>query len=101
MSEALVGNVADKEQIKDATRKEKDRRKEEVADLKFILSTVQGKRFLWRLLEQCKTFESVFSPESMRMSYSAGRQDLGHYLMAEIMDAEPEAFIEMMKQKGD
>ena len=92
-----VKNLADKEQVKSAERKEKDRRRQEVEDLKEILSTKSGRRFIWRLLEHCKVFESIWHPSAL-IHYNAGKQDVGHFIMAEIISADTSAFQKMMEE---
>ncbi len=96
---AFVGNASDADQVKEATRKEKERRKQELTDILHVLSSPEGQRFLWRLMEQCRTFESIWD-ESERIRYNAGRQDIGHFIMSEIVEAEPEALIGMMRANG-
>lgn len=93
---ALVGNAADREQVQRASRKTHDRRALEIADLREVLSTRAGSRTLWRLLEHCKTFESIWDP-SVRIHVNAGRQDVGHWLMAEIEQADDAALFRLMQ----
>lgn len=94
-----VRNAADPEQVKKAGEKDVSRREQELNDIEFILSTAQGKRFLWRLMGHCSTFESIWEP-SAKIHYLSGKQDVGHFLMAEIVEARPDALIEMMKESS-
>lgn len=95
---SLVKNAADPTQVKAADNRILNGRDRELSDLKFILSLPEGKRFVWRLLAHCKTFESVWEP-SARIHYLAGVQDVGHFLMAEISEADESALIGMMQEK--
>lgn len=92
----LVKNAADKEQVKRAAFKEKDLRGYELEDLKEVLKTGPGRRVFWRLLEKCRVYESIWT-NSARIHYNAGQQDLGHYIMAEIVEADEDAYFNMMK----
>jgi hypothetical protein len=94
---ALVKNAADPKQVGRATRKERDARAVELADLRAVLNTEYGRRSLWRLLTHCSVFESIFSASSLIYA-NAGRQDVGHFLMAEIEAADPEAIFRMMRE---
>lgn len=100
--EPLVHNAADPEQIKNARKKEKFKRENELNDIRTVLSTSEGKRVLWRLLSQCRTFESIYE-QSARIHYNAGQQDLGHFIMAEIIAADEQLLFQMMKDnlKGE
>lgn len=94
---ALVGNAADAQQVKEAGRKDRERRKRELEDLKSVLTSLEGRRFIWRLLGHCKVFESIWHP-SAQIHHSAGKQDVGHFIMAEVVEADQEAFLRMMQE---
>jgi hypothetical protein len=96
MEKALTQNAADGEQVRTARKKEKFSRESELKDLRELLALPAGRRFLWRLLGECKTFESIFSQSSM-IYYSSGKQDVGHFLLAEISEAQPEALLSLMQ----
>ena len=99
---AFVKNAADPKQVKKAKSKEDRKRFEELRDLRAVLETEEGRRVLWRFLEECKVFGSVWHP-SAQIHYNAGRQDFGHYIMSEIVDAGEEYLFTLMKEnkKGD
>lgn len=93
----IVRNAADEEQVKEAGKRDRMRREAEIRDLKVVLSTKEGRRFMWRLLSHCKVFGSIWEP-SAKIHYSSGMQDVGHFVMAEVIDAQEEAFVLMMKE---
>ncbi len=95
--DAFVGNAADEKQVKSAGHKERLRERERRTDLKAILDTVEGRRFLWGQLGKCKVYESIWE-SSAKIHYNAGKQDLGHELMDEIIRASPEAYLQMQKE---
>lgn len=80
-----------------ARLKSEDLRKQELNDIRTVLSNASGKRLIWRLLETCNTFNSVFSKELSTMSFNAGQQDIGHFLMAEIVNADENLLLKLMK----
>lgn len=94
---ALVRNAADPEQVKRAKDVVKYSRDDELNDWRAVLGTPEGRRVLWRVLEQCNTNKSIFAADHGTISYRAGWQDAGHYLMAEINEAEPRAFLRMIQ----
>jgi hypothetical protein len=96
-NQAFVKNAADKEQVKEGSRKERDKRKQELLDLQVVLDLPAGRRLLWRFLTECKTFESIWE-SSARIHYLAGKQDLGHFIMAEIVAADEDSLLTMMKE---
>lgn len=94
---ALVRNAADPRQVKSAERKERDRREQELLDLRELLKTEFGRRFVWRVLGYCKLFSDVWDPSS-RIHFNAGLQHVGNWLTAEITAADEEAFFLMMRE---
>ena len=94
---AAVKNAADPQQVKRAGELEERSRERELNDLRVVLQSREGRRTVWRLLEKCRAFESVFEA-SAKIYYNAGRQDVGHYLMAEVVEADEEALFLMMRE---
>jgi hypothetical protein len=93
-------NAADPTQVKKDSDKAKSLREQELSDIAAILNTPEGERFFWRFLGHCRTFESIWTPNA-QIHYNAGTQDVGHFLMKEIVEAKPEALVKMMKQNGN
>lgn len=93
----LVTDAADKKQIKSAEQKEKIMRDRELSDIAMVASTIEGRRFLWRVLEKCRVFETIWE-NSARIHYNAGQQDLGHFVMAEIVETKKEILFQMMTE---
>jgi hypothetical protein len=94
----LVKNAASESQVKDAVFSVEERRRQEMNDLRQVLSTKEGRNVLWRLIGRCKTFNSIWD-QSAKIHYLAGQQDIGHFLISEIEEADQEAFFLMMKEQ--
>ncbi len=92
-----VKSTADAEQIKSARRKERYGRREELEDARAILSTVEGRRFVWRYLGLCRVFESSWSP-SAAIHFNEGQRDIGLKLLSDITESNDEMFIQMMRE---
>ena len=92
-----MSNIASEAQVKRAEQREKDLRRRELNDLRTVLSNVSGRRFVWRILEKCHVFGSVFSADQSIMAHQSGQQDLGHFLMAEVIEADENLMIKLMK----
>lgn len=98
---SAVTNAASEKQIKKAEVKGKDKRRRELSDIRSVLSSAPGRRLLWRFMEKCGTFQSIWEG-SAKIHYNAGQQDLGHFIMAEIVEADENLLFKMMKEaKGE
>ncbi len=83
----------------DSKRKEIKRLKE-IEDLRFVLKTTEGRRVFWRLMAHCRVLESIWDG-SAKIHYNSGRQDVGHFVMAEVIQANEDAYLLMMKENKE
>jgi hypothetical protein len=90
-------NAADPEQVRHAGRK--DRRKvEAIKDLyRKVMATPEGRAVFWDILERAGVFRSVWHPSAL-IHYNAGRQDFGHEVMAELLNADEALYIVMEQE---
>lgn len=92
-----VKNAGDPDQVRKATRREQRRREDELNDLRATLSTPEGRRVFWRVLEFCGVHREVWDPSS-RIHFNAGRQNVGRFIEAEIAAADQELLFQMMRE---
>jgi hypothetical protein len=73
--------------LKQKKQEEKLKRKHQRAldDLKWILSDPRGRRFIWKLINTAKTFETGFCGNS-RDVFEWGKQHIGKLILKEIME---------------
>lgn len=83
-------------------------RERELDDIKMVLASPQGRRFVYRLVAECRPFSSVMDQSTARVHYNAGKQDFGHFILSEVAQAQPDAFVQLVQeaqrdatQKGD
>lgn len=82
--------------------KSKLRREREIEDLKAVMATREGRRFIWRLLGELGSFRTPFvsgAPDAT--AFNAGAQNRGFQLMAEIMSEAPKSFLTMQQEAMD
>lgn len=94
---AYVKNASDEKQVKEAKRKEKDVRAQELEDIKFVLSSPQGRRFYWRYLSKCGMFTTSFTGNSGTY-FKEGERNVGLRLYADMMAASPDSYLLMIKE---
>lgn len=91
-------NAADPEQVESATKKAKRKRERELADLRTVLSTEQGRRFLWRQLEAAGIYSCTFYEDARYAEFVNGMRNVGCRLLAEIHEADPQAYLLMASE---
>jgi hypothetical protein len=84
----------------DAARKELIR-KTEIADVKKLMSSPWGRRFMWRLLEMLGPFRGSFDPIAMKMAFNEGTRFMGTQLFNEIMSLCPELYLVMWSEQQE
>jgi len=97
MDKPLVKNAASEKQVRQAVHKEESKRDRELNDVRFILSSAQGRRFYWRLLSSSRMFETSFTGNSTTF-FNEGMRNVGLIFMGDLSEADPDAYIKMMKE---
>lgn len=98
-----VQNHADEEQVAGAQKKQKKKLLQSEDDLKFLLKTEQGRRFLWRLLSVCGLYKQSAEASGSWTYFNEGKRWVGNKFFFEIVKTDPDAYTRMIKedQKGD
>jgi hypothetical protein len=90
-------NVSKPDHIKKAESKERRGRERELDDMAWVLSTPQGRRFVWRYLGECGVFRTSFNGQ-FQTFFNEGSRNIGLKLLADVNDSQPEAYVTMMKE---
>ncbi len=89
----------EKQVVADSKKKELKRLRQ-LEDLRFVLKNVEGRRVFWRLMAHCRVLESIWDG-SAKIHYNSGRQDVGHFVMSEVVEANEDAYLLMMKENKE
>lgn len=95
---AAVGNASDRKQVKSAAKKERESKERQIADLGAVMSTPEGRRFMWWLLGRAGIHESTMRGGPQMALYWAGKQDLSHMLLARLTKEHPDAYLLMQSE---
>ena len=71
-------------------------RNQELNDLKSILSTDHGRRFIWRILAKGRLHSLSFTGNS-RTYFNEGERNMGLWLFSEVMEADKESYPKMLQ----
>lgn len=74
-------------------------REVEIADLKWLMSSARGRRFMWRLLELTGPFRLSFDRNAMEMAFREGNRNLGNQLFSDVMAQCPEMYPVMVREQ--
>ena len=96
----LIRNTSDEQEVREAKTKQKLIQDQYDSHLKSILSTKEGQTVIWKLLGDCRIFQSSFTGTS-ETYFLEGKRSVGLSLLADIMRVEPDSFITMQKNKKE
>lgn len=69
------------------------------SDLRKVMQSNEGMRFLWKLLGDCGIYEQSFVFNSERLTaFNEGRRSIGLWLQVEMSQAAPELHVEMIQK---
>lgn len=96
----IVQNAADESQVKNAGTKEKRQREKDLDDVRNVLTTLPGRRLLWRYLSECGVFRTSWHPSAL-IHFNEGKRDMGLKILADITDADENFLLQMMKENKE
>jgi hypothetical protein len=68
-------------------------------DLRTLLKLPYGRRFVWRFLSKCGVFmQSLVPGETDSTAFNEGRRSIGLTLLKQVIDINPEAYLQMTKE---
>lgn len=76
----------------------KKERELELLVIRNIMQTEGGRAFMWRSLQNCCTFENVFSKDPSIHSFNAGLRSHGLWLDAELREADLRNYYLMLNE---
>jgi hypothetical protein len=65
-------------------------------DVKDLMDTALGRRFIFRQLESCCVFQAVYNTEHGAMAFNEGKRNAALPILADVFEAAPKKFQVMM-----
>lgn len=63
-----------------------------------IMSTKDGRSFMWRCLQNTNLYGNVFDKDTHQHAYNSGLRSHGLWLMGEIQEAVPGSYLTMIRE---
>jgi alkylation response protein AidB-like acyl-CoA dehydrogenase len=71
----------------------------EEADIRRLMTSKWGRRFLWRLMDQAGVFRLSYAPDAMAMAFAEGNRNSGLRILNLIHTLCPEHYPAMLKEQ--
>lgn len=69
------------------------------ADLRAVLGTEAGRRFVWRLIDGSGVFSQSYAGEALANAFNEGRRAVGIALMQESQTVSSRLYVEMLAEE--
>lgn len=89
-----AGSTGDDEKLRQKIANERA-----IADFKWLMADVRGRRIVWRQLEESGVFASSYHPTAMQMAFNEGKRNDGIKLLAKVHEHCPDLYSTMMKEQ--
>ena len=73
-------------------------RKKWLQDIKWVLSTPQGRRLYWGLMARCKTFKDDYVADTNLSYFMKGRRTFGLGMREDVLDSDPNKYMQMIQE---
>ncbi len=70
----------------------------QVQQLRAMLEEKVFRDFVWRVLSRCGIYDGGFALDLATLGFKAGKREVGLRILAEIMEAEPSAYVIMQQE---
>jgi|SRR5882724_8576907 len=65
------------------------------------MSTIEGRQWLWDVLATCHCFSSTFNGDALQSAFAEGQRSIGLAILADIMLACPDYYIQAMRESNE
>ena len=98
----VLGPAANEEQVKEQKARSKRADKQAVADLKAVMGSAEGRRFVWRQLELAGCYRMSFAPGQPDVTaFNEGMRDRGNQLLGELLLHCPDLYAAMTTEHAE
>ena len=82
----------------DQPKKNNNSRELELLGIRNIMKTENGRSFMWRSLQNCGTFENMYSKDTHEHAFNAGKRSHGLWLNEELKVSATDDYFKMLKE---
>lgn len=88
-----------KKQIETPEERAKRKRERDLADIRKVISTPEGRRFYWQVLSESGLFREPFDRDcNDQTNYNLGRMAVGRVFYYDLIAAKPEALQQIQRE---
>ena len=74
---------------------------QDLADLRSLMETIEGRRFVWRLLSRCGIFRQSYVQDSDGTAFNEGQRSIGLWVYQDLQMGCSDLFLIMQAEAAD
>ena len=90
-------NASDPQQIAEIEGKAKRKQSQDNLDLLWVMSSPEGRRFVWRILEGAGLYRLSYTGNSETF-FNEGQRNIGLKLLSELQKVSPDEYVKMTQE---
>ena len=94
----MPDNAADRKDIRRREKQAKLDTRARAEVVASIMSTVQGREWLWDKLASARIFSSTFNGDALQSAFNEGQRAFGLAMLAEVLSTCPDQFIQAQRE---
>src|SRR5580698_4706023 len=94
----MPDNAADRKSIRAKEKQVKITEALHAAVIREVMSTTQGRAWIWSILSDCHIFHTTFTGDALSSAFSEGERNIGQRLLNTITDTCPDQYIQAMRE---
>lgn len=91
-------DTSDQEQVQKAKKRTARTRADRLEFVRAAMLHEQGRAWFYDLLVKCKVISTPFTDDPYRTAFKCGEQNIGLMILADLQDAAPDNYLQMVKE---
>jgi hypothetical protein len=96
-----MDNAADRKAIRAKEKQAAITEASRQSVLHTVMSTVEGRTFIWDFLGSCHVFSTTFTGDALTSAFAEGERNVGQRLLSDIMAVCPDQYIQAMREANE
>jgi hypothetical protein len=80
---------------------ERSKRRDQLLKLRLFLADPVGREYFYDLLASCHVYSTSFGTNALMMAFNEGERNVGLRLGADLTEAAPDLYLQMLKEGGN
>lgn len=94
-------DLSDARQVKERNRELKRAEQDRMRTIRWLMSTKDGRKWVWDLLEKAHVNSSSFATNALITAHNEGERNIGLWVMADVTTFAPDHYVLMLSENSN